>query len=248
MPYLPARRLVALYAPLVPVLEATLKQPIEIASAPDYPQHLARLRAGEYDIVADSLFLPRIAQRELGHIPIARTRAPLEPILVVSRASPVKSLVDLRGAVIAVTDRLAALSVLGLRHLRDQGLVPERDFRLLVSGSHANSLHRLIAGEATAAIVSRTTLKQVDAALATQVREVAPLPTGLSAVVYHIAPHLAQQAPALSKALLDFVANTPSGTQFIKELGHEGLIAVQEAEMKALDPFVAEYYRLSTRE
>lgn len=243
VPYLPARRLMSLYAPLTPAFEAALGQPVEIASAPDYPQHLQRLRTGEYDIVADSLFIARIAQREHGHIPIARTRTPLEPLLVTPNNAHIGSISALKGATLIVTDRSAALAVIGLRHLRDRGLVPGQDFQVLVSGSHANSLHRMLAGEATAAIVSRTTLKQVDADLAARVRILDRLATGLAAVVYHVAPHLAPRAAELSRTLIDFAEKRPEGRAFIAALGHEGLLPVRDAEMKALDPLVAEFYR-----
>lgn len=242
VPYLPARRLVELYAPLLPVFSAKLGQPVDIASAPDYTEHLRRMRAGDYDIVADSLILSRIAQREHGHVPVGRTRAPLEPLLVVPAASPLAGMDGIRGGTVAVTDRTAALAVIGLRHLRDRNLVPGRDFRIQVSTSHANSLHRLLAGEVVAAIVSHTTLKQVDASLTARVRVLAPLATGISAVVYHVAPRLAAQAPLLTAALTDF-AGQPAGQAFVTALGHQGLVPVTAAEMQALDPLVVELYR-----
>ncbi len=247
VPYLPARRLAELYASLVPVFSGVLGKEVDFASAPNYGEHLRRMRAGEYDIVADSMILARIAERELGHRPLARTVAPLEPLLAVSVRDGIARLADLKGKVIAVTDRTAALSVIGLHHLRERGFVPGRDLRVIVTGSHANSLHRLLAGEAAAAIISRTTLKQVDAALAAQVRELQRLPTGLSAVIYHAAPRLATQAPALSRALLEF-AKTPAGQVFLDALGHQGLRPVSAREMAALDPLVVELYRQQAEE
>jgi ABC-type phosphate/phosphonate transport system substrate-binding protein len=243
VPYLPARRLVGYYSPLLPVLAGSLGRPAEITCAHDYRDHLDRLRTGHFDVVADSLFIARIAQRELGHVPIARTLARLEPLLVVPSTSGLRRLAELKGQHLCVTDRIAALSLVGLRYLRDQGLAPDQQVHILVSGSHANSLHRLLAGDAAAAIVSRTTLKQVDADLARQVRVLAVLPSALAAVVYHVAPHLAPQAAALSLALLDFANQTAPGHQFIEALGHQGLAIMTPAELHSLDPMVVEFYR-----
>jgi ABC-type phosphate/phosphonate transport system substrate-binding protein len=234
--------LVALYAPLLPTLESTLGQPVEMVSAPSYGAHLQRLRTGDYDVIADSLFLSRIAQRDLGHVPMVRTRAQLEPVLVVPAQGGVSKLVELSGRAVCVTDRLAALSVIGLRYLRDQGLVPGQQLKLVVSGSHANSLNRMLAGEAAAAIVSRTTLKQVAPELAQRVRVLLTFPPALSAVVYHVAPSLADKAPALTQALLHFANKTPAGLAFIEALGHEGLVPATAAELSSLDPVVAEFY------
>jgi ABC-type phosphate/phosphonate transport system substrate-binding protein len=243
VPYLPARRLVSYYSPLLPVLADSLGRPAEITCAHDYREHLDRLRSGHFDVVADSLFIARIAQRELGHVPVARTLARLEPLLVVPTTSSLSRLAELKGLSVCLTDRIAALSLVGMRYLRDQGLAPDQQVRILVSGSHANSIHRLLAGDAAAAIVSRTTLKQVDADLARQVRVLAVLPPALAAVVYHVAPHLAPQAAALSRALLNFANQTEPGHQFIAALGHQGLAVMTPAELHSLDPMVVEFYR-----
>lgn len=244
VPYLPARRLIELYAPLQPVFEGVLGQEVRFSSAPNYAEHLARMRAGHYDIVADALIHARLAQRELGHVPLARTLAPLEPVLAVRADAPVQTVEQLKwGAIaIAVTDRSASLGLIGLRFLHDLNRVAGRDFRLVISGTHANSLQRLLAGEVEAAIVSRTTLAQVDVALTSRVRVLMPLGRGLSAVVYHVAPRLGSLAPALAKALLDFAAQ-PVGQSFVAALGHLGLAPATDAEMKALDPLAVEFYR-----
>lgn len=243
VPYLPTRRLVGYYSPLLPVLSNHLGRPAEITCAHDYRDHLDQLRSGHFDVVADSLFIARIAQRELGHVPVARTLARLEPLLVVPTTSSLRRLAELKGQQVCVTDRIAALSLVGMRYLRDQGLAPDQQIRILVSGSHANSLHRLLAGDAVAAIISRTTLRQVDAELADRVRVLAVLPSALAAVVYHVAPRLAPQAAALSRALLDFANQTAPGRQFIAALGHLGLVITTPAELLSLDPMVVEFYR-----
>jgi ABC-type phosphate/phosphonate transport system substrate-binding protein len=164
-------------------------------------------------------------------------------VLVTPAQGGLRNLEALDGQAVCVTDRIAALSILGLRYLRDRGLEPGQRLRVIVSGSHANSLHRMLAGDAAAAIVSRTTLKQVEPDLAQRVRVLQVLPTGLAAVVYHVSPRLAAQAPALSKALLEFANRTPEGRIFIDALGHQGLLPATPAELQSLDPMVVEFYR-----
>jgi ABC-type phosphate/phosphonate transport system substrate-binding protein len=107
---------------------------------------LERLREREYDLVADSLPVARLAQRELGYVPIARTRVPLLPVIAVATDSPIRQLDDLRGQSIMVSDRVAALTIVGMRYLRDQGLRPNIDVTVRVAGSHASPREEL-AGE-----------------------------------------------------------------------------------------------------
>ncbi|MFM2112246.1 MAG: hypothetical protein RLZZ271_906 [Pseudomonadota bacterium] len=242
VPYLPSRRLFELYNPLLPVFSKVLGGPVDISSAADYRQHISLIRAGNYDIVADSLFISRIAQREHGHIPLLRTKVGLEVIIVVPKASASRSLQDLAGKSICLTDRTAALGVIGLQFLRSRGLPPDDKVRVVRSGSHQNSLELMLAGHAAAAIVSKTTLAQVSPETAQSVRILATPPAGLASVVYHVHPRLAKQAQPIREALLSF-ANTADGKRFIDSLGHKGLVPVTDAEMKSLDPAVVEFYR-----
>lgn len=242
VPYLTARRLATLYEPLRTFFERDLGRPVQLSSAPDYTVHLQRLREQAYDLVADSLPVARLAQRELGYVPIARTMVPLQPILITGEGKTLTSVAALRGQTVAVSDRIAALTLVGLRFLRDQGLKPDKDVTIKVAGSHVNAIQRVLAGEAAAAIVSRTTLKQIEAPLASRVRLVMELPQALSAVVYTVSPALAAQATGLGQRLLSFANQDPAGKAFIETLGHEGLLAAGR-EMAQVDPLVVEFYR-----
>lgn len=242
VPYLTARRLATLYEPARNLFEQALGRPVAFSSAPDYTVHLQRLREQAYDLVADSLPVARLAQRELGYVPIARTVVPLQPILVTGEGKALASVSALRGQTVAVSDRIAALTLVGLRFLRDHGLQPDKDVTIKVAGSHVNAIQRVLTGEAAAAIVSRTTLKQIEAPLASRVRLVMALPQALSAVVYTVSPALAAQAPALAQRLLAFAKQAPEGTAFIEALGHEGLVPAGR-EMAQVDPLVVEFYR-----
>lgn len=242
VPYLTARRLATLYEPARVFFEQTLSRPVQFLSAPDYAVHLERLRKREYDLVADSLPIARLAQRELGYVPIARTQVPLQPVLVAALDSPLRSPEALRGREVAVSDRLAALTLVGLRFLRDRGLQPGKDVAVRVAGSHVNAIQRILAGEVAAAIISRTTLKQIEPALAARVKVVLDLPTALSAVVYTAAPALADQATVLSRRLIEFATNDPAGKALIESLGHQSLLPVGR-ELEQVDPLVVEFYR-----
>lgn len=243
VPYLPVRRLISLYAPLTPVLEAAFGKPVDIVCGQDYRQHLQMLRARKFDIVADSLFMGRIAHKELGHLPLTRTAAGLEPVIVTPVQSNLKQLRELEGKTLVLTDRISALGVVGLRYLRDQSLEPDKKVPLLLSGSHSNSLHLMLAGQAAAALVSKTTLTQVDPQLAAKVRVLATPPTALAAVVYHLHPsHKALQGK-ISQAMMQFANGTPAGKTFIDTLGHKGLLELHNKDLISLDPMVTEFYR-----
>jgi phosphonate transport system substrate-binding protein len=243
VPYLPVRRLLQLYAPMSGLLEKSLGLPVDIVCGKDYRQHISMLRAGQFDVVADSLFIARMAQKELGCIPLLRTKAGLEPVVVVPQNQSTSDIKQLKGKTICVTDQIAALSILGVRYLRDQGLDMGVSTSLLVSGSHSNSLYLMLQGNAQAAIISRTTLAQIDPSLAKQVRVIATPPPGLAAVVYHVSSKLSKKAESLKLDMQNFVKNTTDGQSFIANLQHEGLVPITADELKRLDAGVVELHR-----
>jgi len=246
VPYLTARRLATLYEPVRGFFERTLARPVQFSSAPDYAVHLERLRKREYDLVADSPLFARLAQREIGYLPLARTLTPLQAILVATKDSVLRTPEELRHRAVAVSDPLAALTMIGLRFLRDRGLSPGKDIAVHAAGSHVNAIQRVLSGDAEAAIISRTTLQQIEPALAARIRIVLDLPQALSAVVYSAAPVLAAQATDIRRRLIEFSANDAAGKTFIESLGHRGLVAVGR-ELEQMEPLVVEYYRQTSR-
>jgi len=244
VPYLPARRLATLFEPVRVFFELQLQAPVHFHLAPDYTAHLEMLRGHEYDLAADGLIIARIAQRQFGYLPLARTQVPLQPVLVRRRnGTQTLALNELRGQTIAVTDSLATLTVIAMRYLRDNGLRPGLDVRVRVAGSHANAMQLVLLGQAQAAVVSLTALRQVDPDTAAQLQVMRQLPAALSAVVYLLAPRLAHLAPTLVPALLHFANQQAAGRAFVETLGHQGLLPVGP-ELAEVDPLVVEFYRL----
>lgn len=244
VPYLPARRLAVLFEPVRAFFERQLQTPVQFHLAPDYAAHLDMLRRRDYDLTADALIFSRIAQRQFGYLPLARTQAPLQPVLVTRRSgAPIADLNALRGQTVAVSDGLATLTVIGTRFLRDNGLRPGTDVQVRIAGSHANAMQLVLLGQAQAAVVSLTALRQVDPAVAAQLQVMRELPTALSAVVYLLSPRLAHLTPTLAPALLQFANQQPVGRAFVQELGHQGLLPVGP-ELAQVDPLVVELYRL----
>ena len=244
VPYLPARRLAVLFEPVRAFFERQLQTPVQFHLAPDYAAHLDMLRRHDYDLTADALIFSRIAQRQFGYLPLARTQAPLQPVLVTRRTgAPITALSALRGQTVAVSDGLATLTVIGTRYLRDNGLRPGTEVRIRIAGSHANAMQLVLLGQAQAAVVSLTALRQADPAVVAQLQVIRELPAALSAVVYLLSPKLAHLAPTLAPALLNFANQHPAGRAFIEPLGHQGLLPVG-AELAQVDPLVVEFYRL----
>lgn len=244
VPYLSARRLVQLYDPIRKHLTDALQRTVLIESAADYEVFQRRTAAGKYDFTADSPYLARLAQLEYGYVPLARPLTMLEPLIVTRVDMGIRTIAELRGRTISSTDRLATLTLTGMRYLLSQGLKPGIDVSVRTTSSHANSIATLMDGQSAAAIISVSALKQIGNHIEQHLRILAYMePT--TPLLYMAHPRL---GPAMTTRLRDAMlqfANSPGpGAQFVDALGHKGLQAVTAKDMQALDGGVSEVRRL----
>jgi ABC-type phosphate/phosphonate transport system substrate-binding protein len=242
VPYLPVQQLVRLYEPLVAQLERSLSRSGRLASAPDFEQFIERARKGEFDLVGASPHVARLLHREEGFLPLVRATAPLQPLIVVPVESRIQTLEDLKGTAALVADLSAVHVLIALRFLRDQGLTPGGDIKLVVAGTQRNAVQRMLKGDAAAAVGSASTLGLLPAELATKFRVLSKTPAGLTPMAYLAHPRLKAQIDALSAGLLS-LNDTEIGQTFFKAAQHDSYVALTAAKLATADPLVTEYYR-----
>ncbi|WP_310383803.1 phosphate/phosphite/phosphonate ABC transporter substrate-binding protein [Roseateles sp.] len=242
VPYLPTQQLVRLFEPVVTLFERTLSKPSRLASAPDFEQFIERARRGEFDLVGASPHVARILHREAGFLPLVRATAPLEPLLIVPHDSPIKRLQDLKQQALLVADPFAVHVLITLREMRDQGLVPGRDFKLITAGTQRNGVQRMLKGDAAAAVGSASTLGTLPAELSSRFRVLLRAPKGLTPMAYLAHPRLQPQVERLKQAMLA-LAPSPEGQAMLKATQQEGLVSLTEAELRGFEPLVVEFYK-----
>jgi phosphonate transport system substrate-binding protein len=242
VPYLPVQQLLRLYEPMVVLFEQTLNRPCRLASAPNFDQFVERARRGEFDLVGASPHVARILHREESFAPMARATAPLEPVVIVPVNSQTKSLKDLAQRDVLVADPFAVHVLIALRAMRDQGLVPGRDVKLIVAGTQRNCVQRMLKGDAPAAVGSVSTLAILPPELTSQFRVLARAPKGLTPMAYVAHPRMRPQVDPLTHALMTF-PSTAEGQALLKAAQHDGLTLLTPTELASVDPLVTEYYR-----
>jgi phosphonate transport system substrate-binding protein len=243
-PYLSVRAVLATYQPIRLYLERELGRSVELYTAPDFRTFIERTRNGEYDVLITAPHFARLAQIETGYQPLAGFSKELHPVIVVARGSPYKSLADLRGKTVVVPDRLAIVSMMGLRLLREQGIENDRDFRLVSAVSHNSAVLDVTHAKADAAITEAAALQQMPAELRSGVRVIATAGTAPH-VMLMAHPRLGHAAIQQLRFLLEqFARHSPEGQKFLATTGYEGMKPVSEAELKSLDPYAREIPRI----
>jgi len=243
-PYLSVRTVLTTFQPIRRYLERKLGRPVELYTAPDFRSFIDRTRQGEYDVLITAPHFARLAQLETGYVPLAGFTKELHPIIVVAVNSPYNVLADLRGKTVVIPDRLAIVSMMGLRLLREQGIESDRDFRLVAAVSHNSAVLDVTRTKADAAITEAAALQQMPPELRNGVRVIAMAGT---------APHVMLMAhPRLGRVVIqqlrslleEFADQSPEGREFLTATGYGGLKPVPEAVLKSLDPYAREIPRI----
>ena len=242
-PYLSTRALLDLYEPVRLFIQAELNRPTNLFTATSFKAYADRTQAGEYDVVVTPPHLARLAQREAGYIPLTMFTRELRGVVVVAKDSPIQTLLDLKGKHIATPNKIALVTIMGGQLLRDNGLVNQVSALIQDVGSHSNAVLAVQRGEAEAALTENSALQQMPEDLRNSVRIIAQTQR-LPHVMFLAHPRLGQAEVTRVRNLLLRFPHTAPGRTFLKSSGFEGMCAIDEADMKSVDPFIKELKRM----
>lgn len=242
-PYLSTRLLLETYQPMREFLEQRLGRPVALYTAPDFAGFVGRTQAGEYDIIATAPHFARLAQTDAGYQPMFAYRNEITAAIVVDANSRLNDLSQLRGAKIAAPDRIAIVTMLGMKRLRDQGLEAGRDYTFQWSATHGNVALSVLRGEVQAGIIGTLPFKQLPTSTTRQLVLLATSTPVSSQILLAHRRLTSLQVQAIQDALLQFEASE-TGQKFFKTTGLAGLKPVGESDLKQLDPYTREVKRM----
>lgn len=237
LPYLSSERLFEYFLPMKDYLEAKLKRRIVLSTAPDFKTYVQRAARGEYDIYQTAPHFALLAEVENGYRRVGKLTRELDGDVIVGLNSPMQRVEDLRGRIVITPDALAITSMLGEHLLKDHGLNPGRDYRLVRANSHNNAILTVHHGGADAALTSAAVFEQLAPEIRRELRVLAKT---------RKVPHMMVMAhrrmpPAeyqrLKTALLAFTRNGP-GQKFFEITGYSDIGPITDADMARLQPFL----------
>lgn len=244
-PFLSPRAVLAMHAPMKDYLEARLARPVNMSTAPGFRDIYERTRSGEYDLAILPPHLARLAQIEAGYVPVAIYSKVLKGLLVVRRDSPYQKTADLSGKAIVAPDRLAIVTFLGMRHLKEHGLQAGVHYTLSTSTSHSSAAFSVMQREFDAVVTERAAFeKQIPEETRSNLRVLATM-GNVPHVMFVAHPRLGrEQSERLRETLIRFAVEPAEGREFVEKGGWEGIRAVTDADLRALDVYVPELRRL----
>lgn len=234
-PSISVKTTLTIYQPLRDYLEKELGREVVLYSSADIKTYFARLMHGQYDIAIAAPHMARVAQLKARFIPIVYYTNPLSGVVIVPKTSEITGAGDLRGKAIAFVGPYTIANIAGRKWLRDHGLQPGTDVKVVELTLHDEVAVALDQGQVDAAIIGSLAMRHLPKGLSSRFRTVGHTDL-LPSHFYVVNPKLSALAPQLKTILLQF-AQTPEGKNFLRNNGFEGLAGATEPVLKRLDPY-----------
>lgn len=238
-PNLSTRLLLETYQPLREFLEQQLKQPVMLYTAPDFNSFISRTQNGEYDIIVTAPHFARLAQTDAGYQPLFAYRNDITAAIMVLKDNQINDVSQLRGKKIAAPDRLAMVTLLGLKLLQERGLEADRDYAFQWTTTHSNVALAVLRGDAAAGIIGTLPLKQLPENISRRLQLLTATPAVPSQMLLAHHRLSSAQQQQFKTAMLQF-EQSEAGQKFFQASGLGGLKPLGASDLKALDPYARE--------
>ena len=228
-PYLSPSRIEQSYAPIAEAFAAVLQREVQLRTRQTFAAWYDEVKQQHYDIVFIQPFDYIHAFNKYDYLPLARNRDPLAAAIMVKADSPLQSLADLRGRILALPSARAAVSHLTKTALLEAGLTPGQSVTIHHVNNHDSCLQQMLIGNAAACGVSRTVVRNFMKRHDISLRELAVTPT-----IPHVLFAVHKRVPAQERErLLEVILKwdkTDKGRRFLAGIGCEAFEQAQDAD------------------
>ena len=213
-PFLSAREVEKIFAPMAAAFSKVLGKPVIFKTASSYLNFMERLGNQQYDIAFVQPFDYINAADRNGYRPLA-SRDELLTAIVVTKDVTQLDINDLKGKVISLPPKVAAVSILVKRYLMEHGYEPGVDVKLQHFGTHVSCMQQVLIGKAdgcgTAFASSRFFNKKMKANL-----QVAFETPGIPHTLFIAHPNVPQQEKDKLTELILSWSSTEAGKEILR--------------------------------
>ena len=238
LPNIGPAALMAQYESLKTYLERTTQQKVRIVLPVNFKVFLDSTMRGEYDLTVVAPHFARVAQIDLGMVPLVMYEPRINALFLSPTDSALRSSADVRGKAIAFANPQSLVAMYGQQWLRQQNMEGGKDYEIKAANSDMGVGRMVLSGDAVAAIMSNGEFRSLPPEESSRMKIVetfARIPNFI--VVGH--PRLGTARLAQLKVQLkQFVADKDEGQAFLKATGLTGMTDVDDATLRELDTYV----------
>ncbi len=239
LPNIAVSQLVIQYDSVRSYLERQTGRKVRVVVPANFKAFYDGMTRGDFDVSVAGSHLARLAQVDAQLVPLAIYEPRIPAQFIGPAEGPAISPKDTRGKVIAFANPTSLVAMYGQQWLRQQGLEPGKDYEVRGARTDMGVGRALLSGDAVAAIMSFGEFRSLPPEESSRLRIIevfARVPNFI--VMGH--PRLGKDLLAkLQAAWLAMPADKDDGAAFVKAAGLSGIVAVDDAVLRELDPFVA---------
>jgi phosphonate transport system substrate-binding protein len=151
-PYLSTTRLESIYLPVSIEMSKALGKKVNFRTSTEYRIFFDKLKQQSFDIALIQPFWYPPAADQYNYLPLVRYGEPLTSRIMVLSNSPIKTINDLKGKIIATPPAFVPIVHMAKRALQNHGLNPERDLQLKAFRTVDSCIKQVIIGTASGCV------------------------------------------------------------------------------------------------
>ena len=238
LPNISARALMAQYQPMREYLTREMRRPVQVSTAPNWTAFHQRTLALDYDVVVTASHVARLAQLDRGFVPLLAYAPDIKGMIAVASSRPMKSISELRGQTLVLSNPQSLVALRGLQWLAENGLQRDKDFNAISTPTDDSVGSVLVRGDAVAAMLSGGEFRAIPEAVKAQIQVLTTF-TEVPGFVVMASPRLAPaDALSIKELLLQFATRSDEGKAFLAATGFTGLREVAPGLMESMDVYV----------
>jgi phosphonate transport system substrate-binding protein len=240
LPFIATNTLLSQYEYLKTYLERVAgEKDVRIVVPANFKAFFASTMKGEFDIAVSAPHFARIAQLDRAMTPQLIYEPRIKGLFVTATDGGVAGAGDIRGKAVAFANPQSLVAMYGQQWLRQQNLELGKDYEAKGARTDMGVGRMLLAGDAVAAIMSNGEFRSLPAEESERLKVIETFTTIPNFVVLAHPQMERDRLSRLKASLKAFLADKDEGAAFAKAAGLTGIVDVDEAQLRELDPFLA---------
>lgn len=238
LPNISARVLLAQYQPMREYLAREMRRQVQVSTAPNWSAFHQRTLGLEYDVIVTAAHLARLAQIERGYVPLLAYSPNIKGLLVYASSRPLRSVADLGGQTLVLSNPQSLVTLRGMRWLADNGLNRNKDFKTINTPTDDSVGSVVVRGDAIAAMLSGGEYRAIPDAIKSQLQVLTTFAEVAGFVVMASPKLSAGDMKSIEKHLLTFANGSEEGKTFFASTGFTAIKEPTPGLMESMDQYV----------
>ena len=238
-PYLSAVNMDNVYAPVSNELSKSINHKIKFRTSSSFKKFLSKLKSEYYDVALIQPFWYPIAVDKKGYIPLLKMKEPFVSLIMTLNDSPIRSVADLKGKVIATPPAFVPVVHMARRALIKQGLVPGKDITFKAFKSVDSCFQQVLIGKASACVAPPFAPAIFEKVMGVKLKTILKS-QGIPNLALVIHPRVpAAHRVKIKKSILSWT-HSEKGKDLLENMQTEGFVPIVDTEYNRVRNFIKE--------